>query len=97
MSKNNLIANWLANDLATPGRRKCDCVADLNRATGSAYTTSRINEWAQGLRQPGSAAQRYMAREAVAYVLSRELGSTLMLTDRQLDRIADGLSKPCLT
>ena len=91
---NNVIANWLANDLATPGRRKMDAVRDLNRETGGSYTLSRVNEWAQGLRQPGPAALRYMAREAVAYVLRRELGSTLALTDRQLDRIADGLSPP---
>lgn len=88
----NLITSWLANDLATPGRRKIDAVRDLNAELGTAYTTSRINEWAQGLRMPAAAAQRYMAREAIAWVLRQE--RITGLTDRQLDRIADRLSVP---
>lgn len=95
----NLIDAWLAASTTIYGSHEvdasqADAIRAMNAELGTRYTASRIGEWRRGDRVPSPQAMRYMAREAVAWVLRESGISTLRIEDDTLDQIADRLTVP---
>lgn len=91
--KHGLVHSWLATELSVPGVRKSDALRDLNGELGTAYSLSRLGEWANGVRSVPDPVRQYMLRASISHVLhTHGRLNTLYLTDKQLDAIADALA-----
>lgn len=87
-----LVASWLASESYVPGRAKPDALADLNEALGTAYSLSRLGEFANGRRPLPPVVRQYMLRGAIQHVLLANGIDTMLIEDDRLDAIADALS-----
>ena len=66
----NLTSTWLALRVKG-GDRRADALRWLNSKTGTSYTSSRLNEWLRGDREPGRDARIIMLRECLPPDLAR--------------------------
>jgi hypothetical protein len=66
----NLTATWLAIRLKN-GDTRADALRWLNGQARASYTSSRLNEWLRGDREPGRDARIIMLRECLPPDMSR--------------------------
>lgn len=90
----NLIDTWLAVELCVDGMTKTEALADLNDALSTSYDLNRLGKWARGSESIPRPVANYMMRVGIEYALKKGGVNTAMLSDKQLDRIADMLTPP---
>ena len=78
-----------------PGQTKTMALADLNEEFGTRHDLSQLGRWANGKRPIPAAIRQYMGRVAISQILQDhgiKPGWALMISDAQLDEIADTLT-----
>lgn len=64
----SLVDTWIAATRAR-GLNLAGAIREMNEATGSRYTSSRINEWRRGVREVPATARSHMMKDALPYAL----------------------------
>ena len=66
----NLINTWLAAEESL-GHNQADAIRRMNSTLNCKYTSSRINEWRNGVRSPDSQAHQYLLWNSIVYAMTQ--------------------------
>lgn len=67
---NNLIDTWLESERSI-GNTQAEAIRQMNKVLETNYTSSRVNEWRRGVRNPDAVAHRYMVMNALPYAMMK--------------------------